>query len=124
MNIQSLSLEQLKQVISIKEQISSLEQKLAKLVGSPVAAVAAPAKKNGRSKMSAAAKAKISAAAKARWAKVKGSKPAKATKPAKAAVIAAPKTRKKPVLSPEGRAKIVAALKARWAKQKKGAKKG
>jgi len=119
MNIQSLSLEQLKQVISIKEQISSLEQKLAKLLGTGAATVAAPAAKKGRGKMSAAAKAKISAAAKARWAKVKGNKPAKAV------VVAAPKkARKKPVLSPEGRAKIVAALKARWAKQKKASKKG
>lgn len=112
MNIQSLSLEQLKQVISIKEQISSLEQKLAKLVGSPAVA-AKPAKKAGRGKMSAAARAKISAAAKARWAKFRGEK----TKS-----VSSPKKRKKPTLSPEGRARIVAALKARWAKQKKAGK--
>ena len=113
MNIQSISLEQLKQVISIKEQISSLELKLAKIIGAPAFVVAAPGKKKGRGKMSAAAKAKISAAAKARWARVKG---------VKSKSVATPKGRKKPVLSPEGRAKIVAALKARWAKQKKSAK--
>jgi len=118
MSIQSLSVEQLKKAISLKEQINSLEQKLAKLVGAPAAVVAVPAKKKGRGKMSTAAKAKISAAAKARWAKVKG---------VKSKVVAAPKgaprkTRKKAILSPEGRARIVAALKARWAKQKKSGK--
>ena len=117
MNIQSISLEKLKQVISIKEQITSLESKLAKLLDAEVAAAPAPVAKlkKGRRKMSAAAKAKIAAAAKARWAKVKAVKAVK-VKP----VAAAKPARKKPSLSPEGRARIVAALKARWAKQKKG----
>jgi len=131
MNIHSLSLEQLKEVISIKEQIQALEAKLSKLGSevsvAPTPVTAAPQKTGkGRRKMSAEARAKIAAAATARWARFRGNKAAKAAPAAKAAVIktasapAPKKGRKKPVLSPEGRAKIVAALKARWAARRKG----
>ena len=119
MSIINLSIEQLKQAITIKEEIAALEQKLASFLGgnalpasSPEAAVKAPAKR-GRKKMSPEAKAKIAAAATARWAKIKGTAPA----PAKSAPTAKPAKGKR-VLSPEGRARIVAALKARWAKKK------
>ena len=138
MNLQSVSIEQLKQIISIKEEIGKLEQQLAKLIGGKAPAVtsvaaapaAAPAKK-GRKKMSAAGKAKIAAAQKARWAKVKGLAAAPApvaapkaaapvaTKPAKPAKAAKPAKKAKRTLSPEGRARIVAALKKRWAAKKK-----
>jgi hypothetical protein len=57
--------------------------------------------------MSAAARAKISAAAKARWAKVKGDKPA----------VPAPKAKRRK-MSAAARAKISAAAKARWARVK------
>ena len=60
------------------------------------------------------AKAKISAAAKARWAKIKGTKPA-----VKAAVSPAPK---KGGMSAAAKAKISAAAKARWAKVKAAGK--
>ncbi|MEI8342024.1 MAG: hypothetical protein WCH43_10890, partial [Verrucomicrobiota bacterium] len=63
MSIQTVSIEQLKQVIAIKEQIAALEAKLGKIIGgksAPVAAVVAPVKK-GRKKMSAAGKARIAA---------------------------------------------------------------
>ena len=69
--------------------------------------------------MSAAARAKISAAAKARWAKVKG------VKPAVAAVVAAkpvPAAKKKFSMSASAKAKISAAAKARWAKIKSAKK--
>ena len=122
MNLQSASLEQLKEIVTIKEQITGLEQKLAKLLGektSPEVSTNATAKK-GRKKMSAAAKAKIGAAAKARWAKIKGTAPAQAQSVAPKVVAAAkPAKKAKRKLSPEGRAKIVAALKKRWAAKKK-----
>ena len=116
MSIINLSIEQLKQAISIKEEIATLEQKLASFINGKslqeAAAVVVPAKR-GRKKMSPEAKAKIAAAATARWAKIKGTAPA----PAKSAPTAKPAKGKR-VLSPEGRARIVAALKARWAKKK------
>lgn len=117
MNLLSLSLAQLKEIVAIKEQLLSLEQKLAKLLGGKAflgTTVKAPVKK-GRKKMSASAKAKIAVAAKARWAKIKGT----ATAVAKSAPVAKPVKNAKRVLSPEGRARIVAALKKRWAAKKK-----
>jgi hypothetical protein len=113
MNLQTASIEQLKEVISIKEQIASLEQQLAKLTGTTssveVASAIAP-EKRGRKKMSPAARAKIAASAKTRWARVKGvSAVAGVSAPAK-------KTRKK--MSAEAKAKISAAAKTRWARVK------
>ena len=111
MNLQSVSIEQLKQVISIKEEIASLETKQAKLIGGkalPVVATEAPAKKI-RKGMSAAGRAKIAAAQKARWAKVNGTSPV--------SIEAAPvgeqpkKGRKK--MSAAAKARIGAAAKAR-----------
>src|SRR5712672_682815 len=62
-----LSVEKLKQVIAIRQQIEGLQEQLAGLVNSnPSASM----KGVGQKKMSNAAKAKISAAAKARWAKI------------------------------------------------------
>ena len=125
MNLQTISIEQLKQVISIKEKIASLESQLAKLTGGkalPAISPEFPVKKT-RKGMSAAGKARIAAAQKARWAKVKSKAPAAtaATPAAKPAVVkdAKPAKKAKRTLSPEGRAKIVAALKKRWAAKKK-----
>ena len=115
MNLQTVSIEQLKQVIAIKEEIATLEGKLAKIFGGttlPAISPEAPAKK-ARQGMSAAGKAKIAAAQKARWAKVKGTAPVVAAKVAPAA-----KTLKKRTISPEHKAKLLAAVKARWAKTK------
>jgi hypothetical protein len=104
------TLETLKAAIAVKEQITSLEQKLAKILGgsAPTPATSAPATK-GRRKMSAAARAKIGAAVKARWAKAKGAKVAPVVKPVK----------KKGGLTEAGRAKLAAAMKARWAARKR-----
>ncbi|MCE0496438.1 MAG: hypothetical protein LV481_00640 [Methylacidiphilales bacterium] len=147
MSIINLSIEQLKQAISIKEEIATLEQKLASFINGKslqeAAAVVVPAKR-GRKKMSPEAKARIAAAATARWAKIKGTPVASpVTKKRtfspehRAKLIAAAKARwngkktqapaivkaspatKKGGITPEGRARIVAALKARWAKKKK-----
>jgi hypothetical protein len=68
-----LSAQQLRRAAAIKEQIQSLESKLARILGSPAKPVAVVVPKKKR-KMSAAGRAKISAAAKARWAKVKALK--------------------------------------------------
>ena len=114
----SISLEVLKEAISIKESIAALEARLEKLLprggggGTPdpfVKTLSTPLAKKGRKGMSAASRARIAAAQRARWAKSKGTAPA--PKPAK----------KKGGISPEGRARLAAAMKARWsAASKKG----
>ena len=116
----NLSLSQLKQAISIKEEIAKLESKLAAIFGDgkfaagtkPAKAMAAP-KARGVFKRSPQTIARMKAAAKKRWAKIKGT--AAAAKPA------APVAKKKGTMSPEARAKLAAAMKARWAARKKGA---
>lgn len=113
----SISIDTLKEAISIKEQIASLESRLHKILGggavpSPFSAPVKTTK--GRRKMSAAARAKISAAQKTRWAKAKGT-----AAPAITPAVAKPAKKSKRKLSPEGRARIVAALKKRWAAKKK-----
>ena len=113
-SITNLTPSQLRQAASLKEQIQSLEKQVAQLLGSTAKPAApAPKKKGG---MSAAGRARIVAAQKARWAKIKGSKPA-----AKPAVSPAPK--KKGGMSAAARAKISAAAKARWVKAKAAGKK-
>lgn len=105
MNLNELTVSQLKRAVSLKERIAELESELAGILGgSSSASTSAAPRKNT---MSAEGRARIAAAARARWAKfhaAKGAKPAKA---------AAPKKRK---MSAEGKARIVAAAKARWAK--------
>ena len=114
-NLLSLTTAQLRHAIDLKGKIEALHKQLASILGAP-APVSAKAPKKG--KMSAAARAKISAAAKARWAKVKGTKPAaKSIKPA----AKAPAKRKK--MSAAAKAKLSALAKARWAKIKKAGKK-
>jgi len=103
----------LRQAANLKEQIVALEKELSQLLGSTASSVAAkaPKKKGG---MSAAGKAKIAAAQKARWAKIKGAKPATAAVEA----VAAKPAKKKFTMSAAAKAKISAAAKARWAKIK------
>ncbi len=127
------TLVQLKQAITIAEQIEQLQAQLAGLLGgsssvvsTPKAASVSPAKKKGKRKLWPETIAKMKASQQARWAKkdvtildvlspldtLSRAQNAKATKPAN----------KKSKLSPEGRARIVAALKARWATKKKAGK--
>ena len=115
-NLQTVSIKQLKQVISIKEEIATLENKLAKLTGEkalPAISPEAPAKK-ARKGMSAAGRAKIIAAQMARSAKVKAAAPA----PAKSATVPELPKKGRKKMSAAAKAKIAAAAKARWAKIK------
>ena len=105
-----LSVEKLKQVIGIRQQIEGLQEQLAGLANSNP-----PARMEGvgHKKMSHAARAKISAAAKARWAKIKSDK--------RGAAKGA--TRRKFTVSAATRERIAAAARARWAKAKAAGKK-
>lgn len=67
----NLTVEQLKQAISIREKIDALTAQLADVMGGEMPVPFFKEPKKGRRKMSAAGRAKISAAAKARWAKAK-----------------------------------------------------
>jgi hypothetical protein len=104
--LSSLSVQQLRKAVTLKEKIQSLEKKLGQLLGSSTksAADAVPKKKW---KMSKAARARISAAAKARWAKLKG--PKASVKPAR-------KARGK--MSAAAKAKLSAKMKMVWARRK------
>jgi hypothetical protein len=106
-SITSLSAQQLRRAAAIKEQIDALENELGKILGGGETVVAS----NGKRTMSASARARIGAAQKARWAKVKGSKPAK------------PASTGRRKMSSAARAKIAAAAKARWAKAKAAGRK-
>jgi len=106
-NLISLTSAQLNRAADLKEQISRLERELFSILGERPASVPSPKKR----KFSAAARAKIAAAQKARWAKLKGTKPA-----------AKPVAKKKSKMSAAGRARISAAAKARWAKAKAAGK--
>jgi hypothetical protein len=108
-SINSLSAQQLRRAAAIKDQIDTLESELGKILGRNGVTQTAPGKRT----MSAGARARIAAAQRARWAKVKGTKPAKSAK-------AGPAKRK---MSAAARAKIAAAAKARWAKAKAAGRK-
>jgi hypothetical protein len=118
MNLTSITVEQLKRAVQIKEQIENLQSQLSVLVGKPQigksqSTATQPAKPGGKRKgMSPAGRARIAAAQRARWAKVKG-------KAAPQKTAAAPKKR---TMSPAAKAKIAAAAKARWAKAKAAGK--
>jgi hypothetical protein len=110
-DLSSISVVVLKRAVEIKGSIESLTHELASILGgtAPASASKAPQKR----KMSAASRAKIAAAAKARWAKIKGAKPA--------AKVPAQKQKRK--MSAAAKAKLSAMAKARWAKVKATGKK-
>jgi hypothetical protein len=116
--LNDLTTAQLRNIITIKEQIETLQAQLEAIaadgdggreIPAPTSEAELPKKKR---RMSRAARAKIAAAARARWAKVKGAAVMATTKPAK-------KRRK---VSAAVRAKLAAAARARWAKAKKAGK--
>ena len=112
MNPLDITINQLKRAAAIKEQIDALNKALRDILGASATSRAAPEKKRT---MSAAVKKKIAAAQKARWAKLKGSKPATLTvKPAARA--------NKTSVSSATRAKLSAKLKAYWAAKRAGKK--
>jgi len=94
---------ELRRIISIKEQIETLQTELEAFGGERANDSVGEPIKRGKRRMSASARRKIGLAQKARWAKVKG-------------VEVAPATRKRRRMSAAGRARIAAAAKARWAK--------
>jgi hypothetical protein len=111
-SLSSLSVAQLRRAVAIKQQIASLEQELAGVLGAASASRAGAPKR--KIHMSAAARARIAAAQRARWAKFKRAKNAKAGRKA------APKLKRK--VSAAARAKLSAIAKARWAKVKASGK--
>lgn len=128
------SIAQLKQAVTIAEQIEKLQAELVSIIGGASSSVSisassppsTPSKRGGKRKMSAATIAKMRASQQARWAK-KGATildvPSPLDNPPKAPKAKEPKaSKKKRNLSPEGRARIVAALKARHAAKKAAAK--
>src|SRR5712692_4867318 len=104
-----LSLKSLREAVSLRQQIQTLENRLATIFGTG-GARSRPSRRGGRRRsMSAATRAKLSAAAKARWAKRRGGS------------AVARKSRKRGGLTPEGRRKLSEAMKARWAARRKAA---
>ena len=102
----TLSLQQLRRAVAIKEQVATLESELDHIFGTP--APAAPMAKPGRkTKMSAPARATIP-----------GNLITRGTTPAK---TAGKKVKRK--VSAKARAKLAASAKARWAKVKAAGKK-
>jgi hypothetical protein len=102
--LQNLTVEQLRQLVAIKEQIETLQGEIESIAGGGgSSAPTAPHKRPGRKKMSRSAAARI--AVTARWAKVRAAK-----------AEAAPKKRRK--VSAAARARMATAAKARWAKAK------
>src|SRR5438093_7118237 len=102
----SLSIQQLRRAVAIKEQIAALEIDLSQILG-VASSVTSVVSRRGKRKRSAAVRARMAAAQKARWAKHDG-------EPAK-------KPRRK--MSARWRAGLAAAARARWAKVKAAGKK-
>ena len=137
-----LSLEKLKEAVSIREQIQSLEDRLGSLFGaggqrprrastsfsSSSTASSAGAKQNGRRRpMSAATRAKLAAAARARWANARGSgartlgsTTASSGSNASGAKRSSSSGAKKSGISAAGRRRLSEAMKARWAARRAG----
>ena len=108
------TLQQLQRGLAISEQIAALEEEMASIFnGATPVAKAAPAQSDARKgKRSAATIAKMKASQQARWAKVKGKKPAGASKgPAKAKAETPVKKRR--TMSAEAKAKILQPFKKR-----------
>ena len=126
MNLKDLTTAQLTRIISIKEQIESLQAEVDSIASAgegggevPVPTIdAKPARK--KYKMSPAHRRNLlkalAKARQARWAKIKGTSTPVADKPA------AEEKKTKRTMSPAARAKIAAAARARWAKAKAAGK--
>lgn len=109
-----LSLAKLKEALSLREQIHSLEERLSSLFGSGAQPSRSGRGGPGRKRrpMAAATRAKLAAAARARWAGVRAgsaSKPAAQPAPQRSGLTAA------------GRKKLSDAMRARWAARRKAA---
>jgi len=115
------TLSQLQRGLAISQQIAALQAEMAAIFnGSAPTAKSSPAQADGRKgKRSPATIAKMKASQQARWAKVKGKKPAAASKAPAKAKAENPVKKRKP-MSPAVKAKLAAAMKKRWADAKAG----
>ena len=112
MDINDLTVNQLKRAAAIKEQIENLTRELRSILDASSNSAASSTKKQT---MSMSTKRKIAAAQKARWANLRQAKPAmRSTRPAAKA--------KKKTFSRVTKAKLSAKLKAYWAAKKAGNK--
>ena len=115
----TLSTEQLKRAIEIKEKIDALQAELNHIEGgesapTPSTTPSTPDRKKGKRYVSPEARQKMAVAQRARWAaKRKGN-----GAPEQVEAGAKPKAKGKRVMTEEWRAKIAAAQKNRWAKQR------
>ncbi len=139
----SLSVEQLKRALDVREQIEKLEQELSSILSdTPVTPVTtltsvksfatAPAARatrttKGKRIMTPEWKAKIAAAQARRWAKVRAEKAAKLSTVSTVKPMFQPLAKKtapgKKVMSPETKAKIAAAMRAKHAAKARANKK-
>ena len=114
-----ISVKDLQEAISIRQQIDNLQQRLSSLLrGAPQrpASTTSPTGPTAtRRFFSPATRAKLAAAARARWARRRGTG---AAAPAKSTGSAAPGKRKGQ-LTPAGRRKLSLLMKARWAARRK-----
>jgi hypothetical protein len=115
-----ISVKDLQEAISIRQQIDNLQQRLSSLLrGAPQRPASTTSPKGptatGRF-FSPATRAKLAAAARARWARRRGTGAAAA--PAKSTGAAAP-SKKKGQLTAAGRRKLSLLMKARWAARRK-----
>src|SRR5437867_8862284 len=101
-----LSLNTLKEAVSLREQIHTLERRLASLFGT--GDITTPARSRARRPMAASTRAKLSAAAKANWARRRSGGTLRTTAP-----------KRKGGLTAAGRKKLSDAMKARWAARRK-----
>ena|SRR5436190_1331289 len=120
-----ISVKDLQEAISIRQQIDNLQRRLSSLLrGEPQRPTGTTAPTAGARFFSPATRAKLSAAARARWAKRRGTgaaapaKSAGAATPAKSTGAAAASNRKGQ-LTPAGRRKLSQLMKARWAARRK-----
>lgn len=112
--LSSLTAKQLRHAADLKEEIESLNQELASILGASAPASAIAPKKR---KVSAAARARMAASQKARWAKINAAKPA-----SRSVTPVATSPIKKRKMSATAKAKLSASAKARWAKAKAAGK--
>ena len=109
-----ISVKDLQEAISIRQQIDNLQRRLSSLLrGAPQRPTAPASPTNTGRFFSPATRAKLAAAARARWAKRRG---IGAAAPAKSTAAAAPKRGQ---LTPAGRRKLSQLMKARWAARRK-----
>jgi hypothetical protein len=105
------SLQSLEKALSIRQQIDTLENRLAGLLERTISSGSTIGK--GRRRMSASSRAKIAAAARARWAKVRAGQDG----------TSKPRAKRGGGITAAGRRRLSQLMKARWAARRKAAAK-